>query len=232
MKAVIIATGQAPRLLPLTKHTPTCLLSIGDKPILAHQIERLQAAGVADILVIAGPHLEQVEMFGHEQEIEVYYNPFYLYSHVTLSLWIIQHKLTESFLLLYADVLFGTGVIEGLLAQTSKVGLAVARESVDAEAEKVLVKDGLVYGIGKVSLVPKQAYGEFIGVAYFDETTLPALRSALEHLARVNVQAPFTHLIQNLIERGTQIMAYDIKDVPWIDIDFPQDVETAVNLFG
>ena len=232
MKAVIVATGQAPRLLPLTKDTPASLLPVGDKPVLAHQIECLRAAGVDDILVVAGPHFEQMEAFGREMGIKVGFNPFYLYSHVVLSLWIIRHDLAEAFLFLYADVLFGEGVIEKLLGQTGDICLAVKRGSVDAEAEGVLVETGLVRWIGKKPVVAEEVYGEFIGVARFGKGALPALHAALDHLARENLGARFTHLIRTLIERDTQVMACDIGDVSWIDIDFPQDVKMASRLFG
>lgn len=232
MRAIIVATGRAPRLLPLTKDTPTSLLPVGGKPILARQAECLRAAGIDDIWVVAGPHTDQVEEFSQEHGIKALYNPFYLYSDVVLSLWLLKRDLTEPFILLYNDILFGDDVVVGLLEQRSEVCLTVKRGSVDSEAEKVVVENGFVHVIGKDPVLTQGAYGEFIGVARFGEEALPDLYAALDWMARQNLEARFTHLIRFLIKGGTQVSAYDIGDSSWIDIDFPKDIEMAEHLFG
>lgn len=49
--AVILSAGLGTRMRPLTLTTPKPLLTLAGRPILAHVLERLQAAGVKDILV-------------------------------------------------------------------------------------------------------------------------------------------------------------------------------------
>jgi MurNAc alpha-1-phosphate uridylyltransferase len=61
MKAMILAAGRGNRMRPLTDHTPKPLLAAGGKPLIQHQIERLAAAGIRD-LVINHAHL------GHQIE--------------------------------------------------------------------------------------------------------------------------------------------------------------------
>jgi Nucleoside-diphosphate-sugar pyrophosphorylase involved in lipopolysaccharide biosynthesis/translation initiation factor 2B, gamma/epsilon subunits (eIF-2Bgamma/eIF-2Bepsilon) len=39
MKAIILAAGVSRRLYPLTYEIPKCLIEVGDKPILNHQLE-------------------------------------------------------------------------------------------------------------------------------------------------------------------------------------------------
>jgi len=48
------------RLRPLTDHTPKALLKINGKPLLAHAIEKLQNAGVTEIIVNVHHLAEQV----------------------------------------------------------------------------------------------------------------------------------------------------------------------------
>ncbi len=55
-KAMILAAGLGERMRPLTDHTPKPLLMAGGKPLIVWQIERLKAAGFAD-LVINHAHL-------------------------------------------------------------------------------------------------------------------------------------------------------------------------------
>jgi N-acetyl-alpha-D-muramate 1-phosphate uridylyltransferase len=49
--ALILAAGRGERLRPLTDTVPKPLLSVGGKPLIAWQVERLVAAGFADIVV-------------------------------------------------------------------------------------------------------------------------------------------------------------------------------------
>lgn len=58
---MILAAGRGERLRPLTDHTPKPMVPVHGRPLLAHQIEWLRAAGIRD-LVINLHHLgEQIE---------------------------------------------------------------------------------------------------------------------------------------------------------------------------
>ncbi|CAJ0712548.1 MULTISPECIES: N-acetylmuramate alpha-1-phosphate uridylyltransferase MurU [Ralstonia] len=48
---MIFAAGRGDRMRPLTDHTPKPLLTVGGKPLIVWQIERLAAAGVRDIVI-------------------------------------------------------------------------------------------------------------------------------------------------------------------------------------
>ena len=56
MKAMILAAGRGERMRPLTDHCPKPLLEVGGKSLIARHVERLVAAGIAD-LVINHAHL-------------------------------------------------------------------------------------------------------------------------------------------------------------------------------
>ena len=60
MKAIIFAAGLGSRLKPLTDHTPKALLKINGKPLLAYAIEKLQQAGVTEIIVNVHHLAEQI----------------------------------------------------------------------------------------------------------------------------------------------------------------------------
>jgi NDP-sugar pyrophosphorylase family protein len=54
MKAMILAAGQGTRLNDLTKHTPKCIIKIGEKTILEHQIKTLKDYGIDDTFLVIG----------------------------------------------------------------------------------------------------------------------------------------------------------------------------------
>ena len=51
MKAMILAAGRGERMRPLTDLSPKPLLPVGDKPLIVWHIERLAAAGIAEIVI-------------------------------------------------------------------------------------------------------------------------------------------------------------------------------------
>jgi MurNAc alpha-1-phosphate uridylyltransferase len=61
--AVILSAGLGTRMRPLTLTTPKPLLPLGGRPILAHVLDRLRAAGVANIIVNAHHLADQVADF-------------------------------------------------------------------------------------------------------------------------------------------------------------------------
>lgn len=61
MRAVIVATGHAPRLAALTEARPAPLLTFFDRPFLQHQVEYLASRGVRDLDFVLCQFPEQVE---------------------------------------------------------------------------------------------------------------------------------------------------------------------------
>lgn len=51
MKAMILAAGRGRRMRPLTDRVPKALLEVAGKPLIEHHLERLRAAGVAQVVV-------------------------------------------------------------------------------------------------------------------------------------------------------------------------------------
>jgi MurNAc alpha-1-phosphate uridylyltransferase len=51
MKAMILAAGRGVRMRPLTDTTPKSLLAVGDKPLIAWQLEKLARAGFAEVVI-------------------------------------------------------------------------------------------------------------------------------------------------------------------------------------
>lgn len=63
MKAFLLAGGLGTRLLPLTRTTPKCMVSICGQPLLAIWLTHLAREGVREVLLNVSQHVEQVERF-------------------------------------------------------------------------------------------------------------------------------------------------------------------------
>jgi len=63
MKALLLIGGLATRLLPLSKYMPKSLLPVCDREILHYQITQLVMAGISEIVLAAGHHVEQLREY-------------------------------------------------------------------------------------------------------------------------------------------------------------------------
>ena len=63
MRALLLAAGLGTRLRPITDHTPKCLVSIGNKPLLQIWLERLSEAGIGPFLINTHYLADQVVAF-------------------------------------------------------------------------------------------------------------------------------------------------------------------------
>lgn len=63
MKALVLAAGYATRLYPLTLDKPKALLEVGGRPMLDYVLERLQAMGVDETIVVTN-----AKFAGHFEE--------------------------------------------------------------------------------------------------------------------------------------------------------------------
>jgi len=61
--AVILAAGLGTRMRPLSLGTPKPLLKLAGRPIIAHALDRLRAAGVGRVIVNAHHLAERIEVF-------------------------------------------------------------------------------------------------------------------------------------------------------------------------
>ena len=59
-RAVILAAGVARRLYPMTREHPKCLVRVGERSILEHQLTALERAGVRDVTLVVGYRREEI----------------------------------------------------------------------------------------------------------------------------------------------------------------------------
>jgi L-glutamine-phosphate cytidylyltransferase len=229
MKAIISAAGKAPRLLPLTKHIPQCLLKINGKTILEIQVEKLRHGGIDDVIVITGYCSNMVEEYCKSLEVNTVFNPFYGVSGSALSLWLAKHCLNESFIYLYSDLIFDTSIICNLLRQKDYTCLAVKVGELRDEAEKIVEVAGVIKNITKSQI--DGVNGEFIGIAKFSNTIIKELCQELDRIGKTDINLPFIALINNLITNGHKVNSYHVPGDSFIDIDFPEDLSIAQKKF-
>lgn len=115
MKAVILAGGKGTRLYPFTQSIPKCLMEIGKRPLIEHQILLLKKNGISEIFVLAGflgdrikDYLENGERWGVKIECLVEKTPL----GTAGALKTLEGKVKEDFLVLSGDVMLDINIRE------------------------------------------------------------------------------------------------------------------------
>lgn len=71
-KILIIAGGLAKRMLPVTEEIPKCMIDVGGKPLIQHQIEFFSGSGYKDFVFCLGHLAQKVkDYFGNGEKLGV-----------------------------------------------------------------------------------------------------------------------------------------------------------------
>jgi len=238
MKAIILSAGQGSRLLPLTEDTPKCLLPIGGRALIEHQIHALHAAGIREIAVVTGfcagtvdRHLSALSLPG--LAVSCVFNPFFNVADNLASCWMAREHMGGDFLIVNGDTLFDPGLCERLLeAPPAPITLAIDRKSeYDSDDMKVVLEKTRLLEIGK-HIELERVDGESIGMIRFQAEGARAFHETIDQVMHTPNSLGWWYLkaIGILAER-MDVQTRLISGMTWCEVDFPHDLERACALF-
>lgn len=226
MKAIILAAGASRRMISLTANLPKCLLKIGEKSIIEHQIASLCQYGLDEIVVVTGFCEDKIRAICGDK-VRYISNPRFAETNSIYSLWLVKGEAQEGFVVLNSDVLFHPLILGKLLASPYPDALTMSKqESMGEEEMKVKVNSDRVVDMNK-EIPPHQADGENVGIVKFSPNGAKVLFEKMDELisqGMVNKWAPFAF---QQIASYHHLYAVDIGDLPWVEIDFVEDYERA-----
>jgi choline kinase len=240
MKAIILSAGQGSRLMPLTASRPKCLLSLGgEATILGTQVQELAAVGIREIVVVAGFCADAVEaelarLRRPGLRLRAIFNPFYGVADNLGSCWIARAAMSCDFLLVNGDTLFERAIPARLIGMaTYPVTLTIDRKKAyDSDDMKVAVAGDRLVEVGK-RLNAVRIDGESIGMSLYRGAGPRLFVQALETLIRADggTRSWYLRAIDGLARRGV-VGVLSIEGLRWSEIDFPDDLPRALQLFG
>jgi choline kinase len=232
MKAIILSAGQGNRLLPLTEHTPKCLLPVqDDASVLEFQLRVLAACGVTEAAVIVGFGADQIEECLAERpvagiEARAVFNPFYAVSDNLATAWLARSEMDQDFVLVNGDTLFTEDVLRRLLsAPVAPLTLAInVKDRYDADDMKVSLAGRRLKAVGK-RLDSNMVHGESIGLMTFRGRGVKAFRDALDRAIRSPEGLGRWYLsVVNDLTDWLSVQTADITGMWWGEIDCPEDL--------
>ncbi len=233
MKAILLAAGASRRLKPLTKDTPKCLIRIGEKTILEHQLDAVDNAGIDEAVIVVGYLKDRIiDFLGNRyrsiRRISYIENPDFAVTNTIYSLYLARDFfLGDDFIYFNADVLFHRDIVSLLVSSNEKNVLAMEYKKCGQEEVKFATDAGnRVIKLSK-EIPPDEAEGEFIGIAKFGSSISRAFIDTLEIYAlRGERNLFFEKAVEDIL--GIEIFfPLNVTHIPNIEIDFPEDLNRA-----
>ncbi|MFZ5556190.1 MAG: NTP transferase domain-containing protein [Pseudomonadota bacterium] len=239
LQALILAAGQGLRLNGAAGYEgkPKCLLRFGGRTLLERHIGLLRACGVQDICVVIGFQAQRVrdhlERLGAGR-VSTIFNPDFVRGSV-VSLWRADAAMRagRDTLLMDADVLYDRRLLERLVASRHRDCLLIDRgfEAGD-EPVKVCLRHGHIVEFRK-RLAPGLVFdrcGESVGFFRLSAATAALLADRVADYAGGGRETePHEEALRDLMldPRRPPFGVEDVTGLPWVEIDFPQDVRAA-----
>ncbi len=229
MKAIILAAGHGSRLLPLTLTTPKCLVEVGGRAILDHQLDAVAAAGFEGAVIVGGYRIDQIaaHLRGRDGGLptELVFNPFWSSANSIGSVWAARGDLDAPFALMNGDTVFDPAILRTAMAGGSDGTALLIEPLIDAGLDDMLVEaDGdRVIAVGK-HLVGHEATDRSLGliVSHGGTAYADALRAVIGEENGIHA---YHHAVVARVAQGAGVTAVRIATgAQWQEIDRPEDI--------
>lgn len=236
--AILLCAGLGSRLLPLTADRPKCLIEVGGRTILEHQLAALAAAGVGRATVVGGYRYDQLAAFVAARRAALAcrpvlaYNPFYAISSSIGSVWAARHVLDGAFCLLNGDTVYDPAlVVDGLARAGDGVSLFVEPAPVvEPDDMRVRLDGDQVVAVAK-DLPTDAARHRSLGFVVAAASS--GYAGALERtIAAVDGVQAFHHAVVDRLAHEERVSAVSFDRGQWTEIDRPEDIARWTGVRG
>jgi choline kinase len=225
-KAIILAAGVGSRLRPLTDDRPKCLLEVGQRTILDHQVGTLHRYGIDDLIVVVGYCGDQIRRHLGDS-VRYVDNERFGSTNSLYSLWLAREELASGALILNSDVLALPQLFERLLHSPAPDALLVERgDRFEAEDMKVTLSGRQVVDFGK-RLPRQRAHAHNVGVAKFGREGGARLTDCLDRLVATGHENDWVPVAFREFASHWPLIAVTTDGLPWIEIDYVEDLTRA-----
>ena len=237
MRVLILAAGVGRRLGPLGIEQPKCLLPLGGKTLLARHLEILDVLDIDSVVIVVGYRDDMIraelDTLSTRIRVSTVLNRDYTKGSI-VSLWTLRENLVAGgdVLVMDADVLYGSDVLRRLVT-TAKPNCFLLDRDFDPGEEpvKLCVHNGQLVEFRKQLAEDLNITfcGESVGFFRLSEAMARRLAQRCEEYVDNGRQdEPYEEAIRDLLLETPSEFGYeDITGLPWLEIDFPEDVVRA-----
>lgn len=237
MKAIILAAGIGQRLGSHADGRPKCLLEPGGISLLRRHLHNLRDLAVTEIIIITGYRHDaiQEELTGLQPgfTIQTIFNPDFTNGSI-VSLWHARETLYcgDDIILMDADVLYDKSILQKLITTDFSNCFLLDREfETGEEPVKLCAFNGRLVEFRKCidGKLPFDLQGESVGFFRFSSGMAAKLALRVqEYMDLHRYGEPYEEAIRDVLLAEPEAFGYeDITGLPWIEIDFPEDIKRA-----
>ncbi len=228
-QAVVLAAGTGSRLGEMAEGKPKCLQTIGGRTLLDVQLDILASVGIREVCVVVGYEHEQIRRHvARRPGCVTIENPRYAETNSLYSLWEARNWIRGSFLCLNGDVIAHPDIFHRVLAVEGSALAFDSGSGDEPEHMKVATQAGFLGSISKEMPSPK-VHGENVGLLQFDTTAAFRLLGEVSAMITAGGVNNWVPAAVDRIADLVPIRCVDIRGLPWIEVDFPEDLEAARN---
>ncbi|UCE63880.1 MAG: phosphocholine cytidylyltransferase family protein [Nitrospirota bacterium] len=231
MKAIILAAGVGKRLRTLSNGVPKCLISIGGRTLLSRHLDNLARVGIHQVVVVVGyeHHLirEASQAEPYDGTIRYLMNDQYERGSIT-SFWKARVEFDDDVIIMDADVLYHPTILRRLVESPLENALLMD-ETVQQQTEEcmVAVRNERVISLSKSLPANYDCAGEGVGfLKVRRDDLLHLVDSVRPHIENGQVDREYEDALQDFF-RTVFVGCERIGGLPWIEIDFPEDIQRA-----
>ena len=221
----------------LGANSPKVLLEFGGRSLLEWHAVRLSECGVRDVVIVTGHLREQIERalptIAARHNVRFYQltNERYTEGSILSLAESLPHieEGPEPVLLMDADVLYPTAMLQRLIGSQHPTALLIDREFSKADDDPVLVpvRNGKPVDFRKKWSGEADIVGESIGFFKIAPEDLPMLAAATRmRSAGSNCGDSYDDALRDLV-LADRFGYEDVTGMPWTEIDFPDDLVCA-----
>ena len=247
--AVVLVAGRGSRLAPITDTMPKCLVVLDEEPLVVRLLRQLADAGVHRAWMVVGYRSDDIRdaLAGIDGLPELHWvqnDTWDTFNNAeSVRCGMAAMPAPEPFLICDGDVYVRDATFLRELASDTRpnvlgVELRLWRD-LDAEDMKFQLEpvdvpwySRRVIGLGK-GLGRHWCHGESIGFQVVGDESFEALEAALDALtAQERKDLYYEDVFARLIEDGHEFYTHAVQPEAWIEIDTPEDLESARAMFG
>ena len=238
MRALILAAGLGWRLGGGEQQPPKCLISLDGRTLLERHLEILAACGVTEVVIGVGYRAQmiraEIERLQPEVPVRLVFNADFRAGNI-VTLWTLREWLTrdEPVLLMDADVLYDQRLMQRLVDSRHADCFLLDRDIEPGEEPvKLCIRDGRPVEFGKqpAAGIEYDFHGESVGFFKLSAATAGLLAGEVQrYIDDDRRDAFYEDALRDLLlsPAGAGFRFEDISGLPWIEIDFPIDIERA-----
>ncbi len=235
MRVGILGAGVGRRLNNV-QLPPKVLLSFGGKTLLERHVEILRRCGIQRIDLVIGFRADEVKAeiarIGAQDMIRTCLNPHFEEGAI-VSFASLKEAFTagEPVVFMDGDVLYDHRMMERLLATRQANCFLMDRQTEDGEDPvKLCMRDGVLVDFHKRPERRHDWWGEWVGFCRFSpEIAAKTIGEAERIIASGRRDTIYEDAMRNILidEPPGSFGVEDITGLPWVEIDFPEDLERA-----